>query len=149
MGGGTWLKMRKDSMWQRGWATKSWRRSAYRVCRYSTVSPFGTGNHFDTGPRYRQATVICTVRRRHYPHFVPLTGYYQLVGDIHFRAPRWFWSPTISALSWALPLYRSLSKSQPSTRRIPPGYLVSLGMYPQLHHQKFQICTRLLDLLYY
>jgi hypothetical protein len=68
----------------------------------SAGSPFGTGNQtFGTGPGYKRAAALCTSSIPCAGSVSVLTGYSESVGDIHFQAPRRFWSRTTDAPSYA------------------------------------------------
>ena len=68
----------------------------------SAGSPFGTGNQtFGTGPGYKRAAALCTSSILCTVSVSVLTGYCESVGDIHFQAPRRFWSRTTVAPSYA------------------------------------------------
>ena len=68
----------------------------------SAGSPFGTGNQtFGTGPGYKRAAALCTSSIPCTVSVSVLTDYCESVGDIHFQAPRRFWSRTTVAPSYA------------------------------------------------
>ena len=69
----------------------------------SAGSPFGTGNEtFGTGPGYKREAAICMSFPACLHGLVSvLTGYCELVGDIHFDAPRRFWTQTTRAPNYA------------------------------------------------
>ena len=69
----------------------------------SAGSPFGTGNEtFGTGPGYKREAAICMSCTACLRGLVSvLTGYCELVGDIHFEAPRRFWTQTTRAPNYA------------------------------------------------
>ena len=68
----------------------------------SAGSPFGTGNQtFGTGPGYKRAAALCTSSIPCAASVSLLMYHCELVGDIHFQAPRRFWSRTTVAPSYA------------------------------------------------